>query len=183
MDLNIETIAIKHYQPVHVVIIAQDDKVGKMMALSHFLPEFAKSRMACRHVTDWLGTRLFLMAMNIRTREEMDLMQEFLGQNWTHYEYLKMIPICVREDNDVPGPCPTGFCQCNTCKPPHHKMVSVMGPNGELISTIAVPENKLCGENMPSGMCLLGDGRHDGNEMEELRNSWKTEETNEYAGK
>ena len=91
-----------------------------------------------------------------------------------------MLPICVREDNEVPGPRPSSVCRCNICKPPDHKMVFVYGPDGVLMSTMAAPTANLNEHDLPAGVTLMKSS-HDADGMEQLRVLWKKEKTEALA--
>jgi hypothetical protein len=174
MDVVIPNVPPIDFQPVRVVFLGRDVTVGPIMALTLYLPKTLQPRVESEVAADVNGVSRFTMGVNVHDKLEMDLLHEFAHRNSETYEYMRIIPICVREDNGVPGPRPNSVCRCNSCKPPGHKMVYIYGPDGVLMSTMAAPLEKLHGNNLPQGCTLLKSiQQNDG--MESLRTLWKKE--------
>ena len=174
MAVDIPTVSPEPFQPVRVVFFGPDETVGPIMAMSLYLPKMLQPRVEAHLDADEKGVTRFTMGMNVHEKLEMDLLHEFSRRNSDNYEYMKIIPICVREDDGVPGARPDYVCRCNTCKPPGHKMVFVYGPDGVLMSTMAAPFAQMHGNDLPQG-CTLLKSRQDHDGMESLRTLWKEE--------
>lgn len=176
MDVNIPTAPQEIFQPVRVIFLGRDNTVGPIAALQGYLPQMLQDRVLLRAELDKQGCSRFTMGMNVHNKIEMDLLHEFSLRNWETYEYMKMVPICVREDDANLGTRPAGVCRCNTCKPPDHKMVLVVGPDGVLMSTMAAATAKLKDLHLPPGVTVMRSNL-DVDRVEDFRLIWKKEKS------
>ena len=174
MDINIPTVPPEVFQPVHVVFLGNDHSVGPILALKEYLPHSFKGRVYVIHRFDPQGMSRCTMGMNVHNKQEMDLLLEFARRNWETYEYMKLLPICVREDDLEPGPRPNSHCRCNICKPPDHKMIFVIAYDGEKMSAMAAPTANPHIHNLPENVAFM-ESPHDQASMNHLRKLWKEE--------